>query len=108
MVYSLAELGERLLIFGQVAGLRDGVDDLPAHDAALVDDERASRGQAKRIIEDTVRLGDLAMRPEVRQQAELVTFLVRPGTVGIDGIDRNRQHLDVVPVGFWERVTHLA
>jgi len=38
---ALAEQGECLRVLSQVARLRDRIDDLPAHDAVLVDDERA-------------------------------------------------------------------
>src|SRR5580704_4070357 len=73
---SSVELCERLGVLGQIASLRDRVDHLPADDAGLVDDERASGGDAPLIIEDTVRLGHLTMRPEIGQQPELVAFLV--------------------------------
>jgi len=37
------------------------------------------------------------VRPEVREQRELVLLLVRPGAQGEDGVDRDGQYLDVVP-----------
>src|SRR6185437_13688300 len=70
----LTELGERLLVLGEVAGLRSCVDYLPANNTGLVDDEGASGGDTPLIIEETVRLRHATMRPEIGQQAELVVL----------------------------------
>src|SRR6202158_1686071 len=105
---ALAERGERLRVFGEIALLRDRVDDLPAHHAVLVDDERAPGRDAALGVEHTVQLGHLPARPEVRQQPELEMFGVGPGPVGEGGVHGNREQLDVVPVYLGELVTDGA
>ena len=92
-----ASSASALLVVGDVACLRDRVDDLPAHDAFLVDDEGAADGQALRLVEHPVGLGDGTVRPEVRQQPELEVLRVRPGAVGEERVHRHRQQLYVVP-----------
>ena len=87
----LCELRERLLVVGDVAGLGDRVDDLPAHDALLVDDEGAADGEAAVLVEDAVGLGDPAVRPEVGQQGELEVLLLGPGLVREEGVHRDRR-----------------
>src|SRR4029077_10377257 len=79
---ALAERGERLRVFGEIARLRDRVDDLPPHHAVLIDDERPPRRETAFGVEHTVQLGYVPVRPEVRQQAELEMLGVGPGPVG--------------------------
>src|SRR5689334_30538 len=105
---TLAERGERLRVFGEIARLRGRVDDLPPHDAVLVDDERPPDRETAFGVEHTVQPGYLAVRPEVRQQAELEMLGVRPGPVGEGGVHRDREQLDVVAVDVGELVTQGA
>ena len=74
----LAQLGECLLVVGDLSCLWDGVNDLPAHDAVFVDDERATGSDAHLVIEDTVGPRHLAVRPEVSEQCEIEMIPVRP------------------------------
>src|SRR6185437_17101041 len=83
---------QRLLVLGKLASLRYRVDHLPPDDAGLVDDERTARGDTTLIIEHTVRLGHLAVRPEIGQQPELVAFGLCPGLVHEYGVDGNGEH----------------
>src|SRR5580704_12860017 len=107
----LAQLGEGLLIVGDLSRLRDGVNDLPPHDAVLVDDERAADSDAHLVIEDTVGLRDVAVWPEVSEQCEIEMIPLGPRPQHERRIDRNRQQLDVVPRDLRELVpdrAHLA
>ena len=60
------------------------------------------------VVEDPVRLGDRAVRPEVGQQRELVALAVGPDLVAVGRVDADRQHLDVVVDVVVEVVPHLA
>jgi len=62
---ALAELSESLLVLGNVACLWDWVNNLPANDAGLVDDESAASRDALLFIEDTVGLRYRSVWPEV-------------------------------------------
>ncbi len=63
-------------------------------DAGLVDDEGAPVGVAALLVEDAVRLGDRAVRPEVGQQRELVPLPLGPDLVRRRGVDADGQDLD--------------
>jgi len=105
---ALRECRERLLVVGDVARLRDGVDHLPAHDAFFVDDERAPGRDAPVLIENAVGLGDRSVRPEVREQRELEALRVGPGAVGEEGVHRHREQFHVVTGDLGELVAHPA
>ena len=77
----LVQLGQRLLILGDVACLRYGVHDPPPHDAIFINDERAARRYSHLLIEHAVCLRNLAVWPEVGQQPELVVLGVGPRAV---------------------------
>jgi hypothetical protein len=61
----LVELRQRLLILGDVTGLRYGIDDLPPHHAILINDEGPARGNPRVLVEHAVLLRQRAVRPEV-------------------------------------------
>src|SRR3954449_995470 len=63
-----SELGERLLVVADVAGVRDGVPHRPSHDTRLVDDERPALRGPEPLVEDAVRACDVTVRPEVGEQ----------------------------------------
>jgi beta-glucosidase len=102
------EGAQRLLVVGDVARLRDGVDHLPAHHAFLVDDERAPQREAALLIEYPVGLGDRPVRPEVREQGELEVLRVGPRPVGEEGVHRHRDQFHVVLADLGEVVAEPA
>ena len=53
----------------------------------------------RRLIEHTVRPRDLSMWPEIGEQRESVTLLIRPGAMGEHGVDRDGEHLRRRAVG---------
>src|SRR5215470_2569886 len=73
-----------------------------------VDQEGATAGHACLLVEDTVRLGDLAMRPEVAEQVELEALLLRPGLQRVERIGRDGQRGDVLVLVGGEIVAELA
>src|ERR671930_103705 len=86
---SLGQFGESLLPDLLVAGLTRLVD-LGEADLALgVDEEGSAVGHASLVVEHAVCLGDLAVRPEVREQRERVALLVRPRLERERGVDRH-------------------
>ena len=87
---------ERLDVLVQVAGVRQAVDDRPAHHALLVDDEGAAHRAALLLVEDAVGARGLAVRPEVRQQRVLQALLLGEDPQGVDGVVGDGEQLDVV------------
>ncbi len=91
-----------------VAAQRQVVDDLRAHNAFLVDQERATEGHAT-VGLDVIGLGDLVLgvgRQGVLDGADaaLVHRGVAPGVVGEVGVDGNADHLDVARLEFRDAV----
>src|SRR5215469_17801489 len=89
----LVQLSEGLLVVGDLSCLRDGVYNLPPHDAVFVDDERAAGGDAHLVIEDTVGPGNFAMWPEVGEHCEIEMFALGPGAQHECRVHRHRQQL---------------
>src|SRR3954462_12277723 len=71
-----SQLRDGLPVRGQRPRLPRPVDHAPAQDAGAVDEEGAADGGPDALVEDVVGAGDLAVRPEVGQQRELVLLLL--------------------------------
>src|SRR3954470_2465975 len=97
-----------LPVRGQRPGLTRRVDHAPAQDAAGVDEEGAAHRGAAALVEDVVGAGDLPVRPEVRQQRELVLLLLGPGALGVHRVAGDAHELDVRVLAHADVVAQLA
>src|SRR5690606_29462798 len=88
-----AEGGEVVV---DVARLAQRVHHLPAHDAGRIDQEGPADRTASFLVEDTVRPGHLAVRPEVRQQAERQPLVLGEHPEREHRVARDRQDLGTV------------
>src|SRR3954454_21176744 len=103
-----SQLRDGLPVRGQRPRLPRPVDHSPAQDAGAVDEEGAADGGPDALVEDVVGAGDLAVRPEVGQQRELVLLLLRPGTLAVHGVARDADELDVRVLEHSDVVPELA
>src|SRR2546423_14795379 len=83
LVSDRSQLRDGLPVRRQGPGLARPVDHPPSQAAGGVDEERAPERKAHVLVEDAVRACDLPVRPEVRQQGELVLLLLGPGALGV-------------------------
>jgi hypothetical protein len=60
-----AQVGEHLLVFGDVTRLGNGVHHFPPDDSGLINDEGSPRGHTLVLVKYSVKLCDIAVRPEV-------------------------------------------
>src|SRR5918998_6610597 len=84
-----------LLPDGLVTGLAGLVELGEADHTVSVHQEGTPVGHASLVVKNPVVLRDLAMRPEVRQQWEIIALLVRPCLEGEHRVHRHGQHLHV-------------
>src|SRR5690349_7522502 len=85
------ELRDRLAPRLLIAGLSGSVVFREPHHAGPVDQEGPPVGEAALRIEHAVRLGHRAVRPEIRQQREVVAFALRPDLVAVRRVDADGQ-----------------
>ena len=60
-----AQVGEHLLVLGDVTRLGNGIHHFPPDDSGLINDEGSPRGHAPVLVKYSVKLRDTAVRPEV-------------------------------------------
>jgi hypothetical protein len=60
-----AQVGEHLRVLGDVTRLGNGVHHFPPDHSGLINDERSPRGHAPVLVKYSVKLCDIAVRPEV-------------------------------------------
>src|SRR4051812_46081417 len=91
-----SQFGHGLLPALLVTSLTRRVDLGEPDHTGSVDQERAADRQTRVRVEDAVRLRHLAVRPEVRQQRELVALLLGPRLERERRVDRDAQDLDAL------------
>src|SRR5215207_8882123 len=80
----------------KVTAVAGTVDHGPADDPVPVDEERAAHRCPGVLVEHTVGAGDLAVRPEVRQEGEEVSLEVGPRPEAEHGVAGDADDLEVV------------
>src|SRR3954451_25454625 len=99
---------DRLPVGGQRPRLARPVHDAPPQRARRVEEEGAADSEADALVEDAVGPRGLAVRPEVRQQGELVLLLLGPRALGVHGVARDADELDVRVLEQLDVVAELA
>src|SRR5690606_16338640 len=92
----------------KIAHLPRRSDELRADPAFGVDHEGGSVRETLLFQEYAVLAGDRAVGPEVRQQSEVESLLICPGTERVAGVDRDAEQLDALGMEEREVVSQLA